>query len=181
MSHIKKLVNSIVNYVKKKTLPKIIIFIALNALSPYKLYTFDKCYNERGQGTALVYLGGDLISTLHTGPCEFVTHARITIRSIEAFLKEFHRKCGFYPSTKDGLSTLKTKPESVICENYPLEGFVERNHEFIDTWERSLRYELVSGKPNIISAGKDGEFGTRDDISLFEMNKNKTKKVNPNY
>ena len=178
MSHINKLVNSIVNYVKKKTLPKIIIFIALNALSPYKLYTFDKCYNERGQGAALIYIDDPLFET---GPCSLWRSTRIEIKLIEVSLKKFYRKCGFYPSTKDGLSTLKTKPESVICENYPFEGFVERNHEFIDTWERSLRYELVSGKPNIISAGKDGEFGTPDDISLFEMNKNKTKKVNPNY
>jgi hypothetical protein len=174
MSHIKKLVNSIVNYVKKKTLPKIIIFIAFNALSPYKLYTFDNCHNERGQGAALIYIDNPLFET---EPCSPLLFTRIKIRSIEGCLKNFYRKCGFYPSTDDGFQALKSKPKGRSCKEYNLGGFIEAEEDFTDIWFTPLRYELVSGKPNIISAGKDREFGTSDDISLIEINKSKHPKA----
>lgn len=174
MSHIKKLVNSIVNYVKKKTLPKVIIFIALNALSPYKLYTFDNCHNERGQGAALIYIDNPLFET---GGCNPLLSTRIKIRSIEGYLKEFQRKCGFYPATEDGFQALKSKSKGRPCKEYNLGGYIEAEEDFTDIWFTPLRYELVSGKPNIISAGKDREFGTSDDISLIEINKSKHPKA----
>ncbi len=174
MSYIKKLVNSIVNYVKKKTLPKVIIFIALNALSPYKLYTFDNCHNERGHGAALIYIDNPLFET---EPCSPLLFTRIKIRSIEGCLKNFYRKCGFYPGTEDGFQALKSKPKGRPCKEYNLGGFIEAEEDFTDIWFTPLRYELVSGKPNIISAGKDREFGTSDDISLIEINKSKHPKA----
>ena len=39
-----------------------------------------------------------------------INAARINMSNLEQRLKEFRRKCGFYPTTEQGLDALVTKP-----------------------------------------------------------------------
>lgn len=79
-----------------------------------------------------------------------------------------------YPVTAQGLKALVEKPtSSPIPENYNTSGYIKRLPQ--DPWGSD--YLLVSpgehGDYDIISAGPDGEAGTQDDITNWEMDKAK--------
>jgi general secretion pathway protein G len=67
-----------------------------------------------------------------------------------------------------GQAALKT--HYLTFGRYPdrLDQLVEKNvvdelpH---DAWDRDLKYQIVDGKPHLTSAGKDGVFGTEDDLT----------------
>ncbi|MBC97680.1 MAG: type II secretion system protein GspG [Halobacteriovoraceae bacterium] len=91
--------------------------------------------------------------------------AEIQINSLKGSLKEFRRKCGFYPSTEDGLYALVEAPSSKECRNYPAEGFLEEGVIPLDPWDYDFQYNSDGKSFEIISGGPDNEIGTEDDIS----------------
>ena len=81
-------------------------------------------------------------------------------------LEEYKLLHGDYPTQEQGLMALVTIPTSEpVPENYsPLYDELPR-----DPWAKEFQY-LASGridpnKPEVISAGPDGQFETEDDIS----------------
>lgn len=92
------------------------------------------------------------------------------LRAIESSLKTYRTNAGNYPTTAQGLEALVTKPATApipkrwvrICETTPT-----------DPWQTPYRYSaLPEGNKRgfeIISAGKDGQFGTEDDFSSLEL------------
>lgn len=86
--------------------------------------------------------------------------AKIQMSSLDGRLKEFKRKCGFYPTTEQGLEALISKPTGGReCKDYPPNGFIEDNQLPKDPWDHDFIYESDGKTFNIYSYGPDGEAG----------------------
>ena len=89
-----------------------------------------------------------------------VKSTKIQMSNLDARLKEFRRKCGFYPTTEQGLEALVTKPTGGReCKDYPASGFIEGEQVPKDPWENDFLYESDGKTFNIYSYGPDGEAG----------------------
>jgi general secretion pathway protein G len=92
------------------------------------------------------------------------------MNGLDARLKEFRRKCGFYPTTEQGLESLMTKPTGGReCKDYPANGFIDGESVPKDPWDNDFIYESDGKTFNIYSYGPDGEAGgegTDGDIYL---------------
>ena len=103
------------------------------------------------------FVAGKILDNLHEGQ---VNSTRIQMNSLDGRLKEFKRKCGFYPTTEQGLEALVTKPTGGReCKDYPPNGFIEDNQVPKDPWEHDFIYESDGKTFNIYSYGPDGEAG----------------------
>lgn len=112
------------------------------------------------------FIAGKVFDMLYEGQ---VKSTRIQMKNFEAQLKEFRRKCGFYPTTDQGLEALISKPSGRECKNYPPDGFIEADEIPMDPWDSEYVYTSDGKKFNIISLGQDGAEGGEDkdvDISL---------------
>ncbi len=113
------------------------------------------------------FIAGKVFDMLYEGQAKSVN---IQMKGFEAQLKEFRRKCGFYPTTEQTLDALISKPTTGReCKNYPPEGFIDGDAIPMDPWDNE--YILVSdGKDiDIISYGQDnveGGEGKDADIHL---------------
>ncbi len=86
--------------------------------------------------------------------------AKIQMSNLEGRLKEFRRKCGFYPTTEQGLEALVTKPSGGReCKDYPQSGFIDGDAVPKDPWDHDFVYESDGKTFNIYSYGNDGEAG----------------------
>lgn len=89
-----------------------------------------------------------------------VSSAKIQMSNLEARLKEFRRKCGFYPTSEQGLDSLVNKPTSGReCKDYPASGFIDGESVPKDPWDADFLYESDGKTYNIYSYGGDGEAG----------------------
>lgn len=99
-----------------------------------------------------------------------INSAKIQMSNLEGRLKEFRRKCGFYPTSEQGLEALVTKPSGGReCKDYPVNGFIDGEQVPKDPWNNDFIYESDGKTVNIISYGNDGEEGGEGsdaDISL---------------
>lgn len=113
------------------------------------------------------FVGGRLFEQMDEGK---VNSAKIQMSNLESRLKEFRRKCNFYPSTEQGLDALVTKPTGGReCKDYPVNGFIEGEQVPKDPWDNDFIFESDGKTFNIISYGSDGEEGGEGnaaDISL---------------
>ena len=91
------------------------------------------------------------------------------MNNLDARLKEFRRKCGFYPTTEQGLEALVTKPSGGReCRDYPPNGFIEDSQVPKDPWNNDFIYESDGKTFNIISYGPDGEAGGEgNDVDVY--------------
>ncbi len=82
-----------------------------------------------------------------------VDRAKMDIQNIQIALKTYYAKKGNYPDTGAGLKALV---DAQILEKMP-----------VDPWDHEFVYVLETGKPVVISYGKDGTpGGTEDDADL---------------
>ncbi len=118
------------------------------------------------------FMAGKVFDMLYEGQAK---SAKIQMKNFESQLKEFRRKCGFYPTTDQGLEALISKPSGGReCKNYPPDGFVEAEEIPLDPWDGDYVYSSDGKKFDIISYGQDGEEGGEDkdvDISLRKKKK----------
>jgi len=85
---------------------------------------------------------------------------KIQMAGLAENLKLFRRKCGFYPTSDQGLESLSTKPSGKECKNYPTDGFLGDDAEVPqDPWGEDYTYESNGKKFKIISYGPDREEG----------------------
>lgn len=112
------------------------------------------------------FIAGKVFDTLHEGQ---VQSTKIQMKGFEAQLKEFRRKCGFYPTTEQGLDALVSKPTGGReCKNYPPDGFIEGGSIPLDPWDGAYVLESDGKEYNIISYGGDGVEGGEDkDADIF--------------
>ena len=113
-------------------------------------------------GIAGTFVAGKIFDQLEDGKKQA---AGIQINSLKTGLKEFRRKCGFYPSSEDGLNALVEPPSGRECRNYPPEGFLEDGVVPLDPWDYDFQYSSDGRTFEIVSGGPDNEIGTEDDIS----------------
>lgn len=103
------------------------------------------------------FVVGRFMDTLHEGQ---VKAAKINMNNLDSRLKEFRRKCGFYPTSEQGLESLVTKPTGGReCKDYPANGFIEGESIPKDPWDNDFIYESDGKTFNITSLGPDGEAG----------------------
>jgi len=121
-------------------------------------------------GIAGTFVAGKIFEKLEEGQ---IQAASIQMNALKSNLKEFRRKCGFYPGSEDGLQALVQSPTSKECKNYPPEGFLEDGMVPADPWDEEYGYKLDGSQPEIISGGPDKEIGTEDDISSIRRKKNR--------
>ncbi len=147
--------------------------------SKFSLFPIEKLKNSNAGFSlieiliALTLLG--LVGTFVTGRIFAlktegeIKATKVQINSIKGLLKEFRRKCGFYPTTDQTLEALLSKPTAGReCKNYPSEGFVDGESVPQDAWSEDFVYESNGKKFEIISYGPDreeGGEGTDADIS----------------
>lgn len=117
-------------------------------------------------GIAGTFVAGKIFEKLEEGQ---IQAASIQMSALKANLKEFRRKCGFYPSQSDGLNALISAPTGKECKNYPPEGFLEDGVIPVDPWDMDYVYRLTGTNPEIISSGPDQELETEDDISTVKQ------------
>jgi general secretion pathway protein G len=113
-------------------------------------------------GIAGTFVAGKIFEKLEEGQ---IQAAKIQMDALEANLKEFRRKCGFYPEPGDGLNALVQAPTGKECKNYPPDGFLEDGLIPLDPWDMDYVYKLEGKRPVIYSSGPDQEMETEDDIS----------------
>jgi len=100
----------------------------------------------------------------------------VQMNSMKGLLKEFRRKCGFYPSTDQGLEALLAKPTAGReCKNYPSEGFIDGEAVPQDAWSEDFVYESNGKKFEIISYGPDREEGGEGNDADLSSSKKKKK------
>jgi general secretion pathway protein G len=114
-------------------------------------------------GLAGTFVVGRIFQSLEEGQ---IKSTKIQMDGISQRLKEFRRKCGYYPSTEQGLDALVNKPTSGReCRDYPPGGFIDGGIVPKDAWNMDFVYESDGRDFNIFSYGPDTEEGTEDDIS----------------
>lgn len=111
------------------------------------------------------FVAGKFMDSLHEGQ---VKSTKIQMNNLEGLLKEFRRKCGFYPTTDQGLESLVTKPTGGReCRDYPANGFIDGEVPK-DPWDGDFIYESDGRTYNIYSLGPDGEAGGEgNDADIF--------------
>lgn len=103
------------------------------------------------------FVAGRLTDTLDEGK---VKSTQIQLSGLDARMKDFRRRCGFYPATEQGLEALMTKPTGGReCKDYPVNGFIEGDSLPQDSFGFDFVYESDGKTFNIISLGGDGEVG----------------------
>ncbi len=99
-----------------------------------------------------------------------INSTKIQMSNLEGRLKEFRRKCGFYPTSEQGLEALVSKPTGGReCKDYPVNGFIDGEQVPKDPWDNDFIYESDGKSVNILSYGSDGAEGGEGgdaDISL---------------
>lgn len=112
------------------------------------------------------FIAGKVFDQLHEGR---VKTATIQMKAFESQLKEFRRKCYFYPTTEQGLDALINKPSGGReCKNYPSDGFIDGGEIPLDPWDSEYVYQSDGKDINIISYGEDGiEGGEEKDADIY--------------
>jgi len=100
---------------------------------------------------------------------EKITHPQATIRrasrhlrALNAALERFHRDCGRYPTTKEGLAALVLNPGE---DNWGGRS----GHHYVnvivpDPWKNNYYYVNTNRTFLLLCLGPDGQLGTEDDI-----------------
>jgi general secretion pathway protein G len=103
------------------------------------------------------FVGGKIFDQLAEGQ---INSTKIQMSNLESRLKEFKRKCGFFPTTEQGLEALLTKPSGGReCKDYPANGFIEESQLPKDPWDHDFIYESDGKTFNMYSYGPDGAAG----------------------
>ena len=98
------------------------------------------------------FVGGKMFQQFHEGK---VGVAKTQMGNIANSLKDFKRKCYFYPTTEQGLVALEQKPTSGReCKRYPPNGFLE-NEVPLDPWDGEYGYKSNGKTFTIVSYGSD--------------------------
>lgn len=85
--------------------------------------------------------------------------SKIKMRQVIAWLSDFRRNCGSYPTTDMGLQALIEKPAGLECRNYAPEGYAEGKKPPRDGFDTEYEYESDGTTFKITSFGSDKQPG----------------------
>lgn len=83
-----------------------------------------------------------------------------SIDQLTSVVVAYHRDCSRWPSDEHGLDVLYTNRDAVAAWKGPY----VREGDLNDSWGWPLRMVIEEKERLIVSAGPDGQFGTKDDI-----------------
>ncbi|MCS7263476.1 MAG: type II secretion system major pseudopilin GspG [Armatimonadetes bacterium] len=89
------------------------------------------------------------------------TKAIMDIKSIETALDNYKIDTGSYPTTEQGLEALISPPAGVRGWNGP---YLKQRQVPVDPWGNPYLYESDGENFVLLSAGKDGQPNTEDDV-----------------
>lgn len=123
-------------------------------------------------------LAGILVPRIMDRPDEArVTRARMDMSTIESALRFYRLDNGIYPTTRQGLEALISRPEiPPVPRNWRSGGYLESSSLPRDPWGNDYIYRSPgqNGRDyEIISLGADGQEGGTDfnrDINSWEQN-----------
>ena len=114
-------------------------------------------------GIVGTFVATNIFSQLQEGQ---VKAASIQMGNFGNALKEFRRKCAFYPTTDQGLAALLSKPSGGReCKAYPPNGILGEEVLPQDPWNNDYEYASDGKTFTITSYGPDQEPGTEDDVT----------------
>lgn len=117
------------------------------------------------------FVVGKFFDSLYEGQ---VSSTKIQMSNLEARMKEFRRKCGFYPTSEQGLDALVNKPTSGReCKDYPATGFIDGDSVPKDPWDNDFIFESDGKTFNIYSYGQDREAGGEGSDADIYLRENK--------
>jgi general secretion pathway protein G len=88
-----------------------------------------------------------------------VKTARADLARLAAAMNVLFADCGELPTDQQGLSSLVADPGFKGWNGPYIKGSVP-----LDPWKNPYRYKLGNANFTLRSAGKDGKFGTSDDV-----------------
>lgn len=97
-----------------------------------------------------------------------INATRSNMTAVTTALGMYEIKSGSFPSSSEGLQALVTRPSNFPETEWPKGGFIKAGGLPKDGWNRPFQYAYPSehgGDFDLSSAGKDGQFGTADDIT----------------
>ncbi|MDP0490467.1 MAG: type II secretion system major pseudopilin GspG [Verrucomicrobiota bacterium JB023] len=117
-------------------------------------------------GIIALILGAAAVVVGRSGEGAAISTTEAMVQGIETKLMEYRRLGGNYPSDSQGLNALVNKPSTA-----PIPRRWTKAYDNVpkDAWGNEFQYKYPGSqdknRPEVISAGTDGEFGTDDDIS----------------
>ncbi|MFG0275653.1 MAG: type II secretion system protein GspG [Phycisphaerales bacterium] len=106
-----------------------------------------------------ILAGATAVALLRTGERANVKATEVGLDTLKGALTDYRFSVGAFPTTQEGLQAL-------------VPNYVEQR-ALQDPWKRAYLYTAPTGDPNrpfmLSSAGPDGEFGTGDDISVWDV------------
>jgi general secretion pathway protein G len=106
-----------------------------------------------------ILAGATAVALLRTGERANVKATEVGLDTIKGALTDYRFSVGSFPTTQEGLQ--------VLVPNYLEQRALQ------DPWKRQYLYTAPTGDPNkpfmLSSAGPDGEFGTTDDINVWDV------------
>jgi len=91
-----------------------------------------------------------------------VSETRTALRVLGGVLSDFELDCGRFPAAGEGLSALVESP-GVPGWRGP---YLKTRAVPKDAWGRKFVYGCKDGIPQVVSRGRDGNQGTKDDLIL---------------
>lgn len=91
-------------------------------------------------------------------------------RRLELLTPIMIKACGKIPRSEDGFSAFFFKPKDFECSGYyeKIEMKVTEDEISTDPWGTKYKYLYQNKAIDLISAGPDKKFGTKDDYSYLE-------------
>ena len=83
--------------------------------------------------------------------------------NLAELVDRYFNDTGRYPTQEEGLIPLVEKPNNVNNWNGPYIATINK-----DIWGQDIIYKLTDDGYFVYSAGKDGEYPTKDDVIVFE-------------
>lgn len=98
--------------------------------------------------------------------------ARAYVSDFTTAINMFKDDVGRYPTIEEGLAVLMERPANVPENQW--KGPYLKIPPPLDPWALNYRYTLTPQRPHgvdyeIVSAGRDGKFGTADDIENYDL------------
>ena len=139
-----------------------------NRISPRMARGFSLFEMVIVMGIIGLILGGAIYSMGRIKDSAAVSTARQDMTSFSSALEAYKNIGGKYPSTSQGLEALLKRPTSSPRPRDWVQALDDEEALF-DPWDTKYKYEYPGSKdptrPEIISAGRDKQFGTEDDMS----------------
>lgn len=103
------------------------------------------------------YISSEAIASARTEAADKTRLTKLAMTRLSSALNEFNRKCGWYPSTSEGLDALVHNSAAHPCKNFDPTGFTAQLPK--DAWGNNFAYLSNGSDFELKSFGADGSAG----------------------